>query len=140
MKTDFINNFNVPPLKTKWEYANRRPLILKARREGQTLAAIGNTWGITGERVRQIIKEEQTTPKTFKCVRCAVEVEALPTGMEDIMGGTHYVYTTPPGWWSITTETGMVTFCAGEDVGIVTAEIIDAMDNMEVQPCRSETM
>lgn len=58
MKTDFINNFNVPPLKTKEEYANRRPLILKARREGQTLAAIGNTWGITGDRVRQIIKEE----------------------------------------------------------------------------------
>jgi DNA-directed RNA polymerase sigma subunit (sigma70/sigma32) len=47
-----------PSLKTKAEYANRRPLILKARREGQTLTAIGNTWGITGERVRQIIKEE----------------------------------------------------------------------------------
>jgi DNA-directed RNA polymerase sigma subunit (sigma70/sigma32) len=45
-------------LKTKEEYANRRPLILKARREGQTLAAIGNAWGITGSRVRQIIKEE----------------------------------------------------------------------------------
>ena len=58
MKTDFIHNLNVPPLKTKWEYENRRPLILKARREGQPLAAIGNTWGITGDRVRQIIKEE----------------------------------------------------------------------------------
>ena len=58
MKTDFIHKFNVPPIKTKWEYANRRPLILKARREGQTLAAIGRTWGITGDRVRQIIKEE----------------------------------------------------------------------------------
>jgi len=58
MKTDFINNLNVPPLKTKEEYANRRPLILKARREGQTLAAIGATWGITRERVRQIIKAE----------------------------------------------------------------------------------
>ena len=58
MKTDFIHNLNVPPLKTKEEYANRRPLILKARREGQTLAAIGNAWGITGSRVRQIIKEE----------------------------------------------------------------------------------
>ena len=65
MKTDFIHNYNIPPLtrprptsKTKEEYANRRPLILKARREGQTLAAIGNTWGITGGRVRQIIKEE----------------------------------------------------------------------------------
>tara|TARA_Y100000296_G_scaffold74484_1_gene93132 strand:- start:775 stop:975 length:201 start_codon:yes stop_codon:yes gene_type:complete len=58
MKTDFIHNLNVPPLKTKWEYANRLPLILKARREGQTLKRIGETWGITPERVRQIIKEE----------------------------------------------------------------------------------
>ena len=45
-------------MKTKAEYANRRPLILKARREGQTLAAIGNAWGITGSRVRQIIMKE----------------------------------------------------------------------------------
>ena len=80
-----------------------------------------------------------TTPKTFKCVRCGVEEEALPTGITDVMGGTHLVYETPPGWWNITTEAGMVTFCAGEDVGIVTSEIIDAMDNMEAQPCRSET-
>ena len=58
MKTDYIQDFDVPPIKTKWEYANRRPLILKARREGQTLKAIGNTWGITGSRVGQIIKEE----------------------------------------------------------------------------------
>ena len=64
MKTDFINNFNVPPLKTKWEYANRRPLILKALREGQTLAAIGNTWGITGDRVRQIIMKELRSQKS----------------------------------------------------------------------------
>jgi len=79
------------------------------------------------------------TPKTFKCVRCKAEEEALPTGMADLMGGTHYVYTTPAGWWNITTEAGMLMFCSGEDVDIVTAEIIDAMDNMEVQPCRSET-
>ena len=57
MDTDFIIPEHAP-LKTKEEYANRRPLILKARREGQTLAAIGKTWGITGERVRQIILEE----------------------------------------------------------------------------------
>ena len=58
MKTDFIHNLNVPPLKTKEEYASRRERIVQARREGQTLTAIGNTWGITGDRVRQIIKEE----------------------------------------------------------------------------------
>jgi DNA-directed RNA polymerase sigma subunit (sigma70/sigma32) len=39
-------------------YNARRPLILKARMEGQTLAAIGNTWGITRARVNQIIKDE----------------------------------------------------------------------------------
>ena len=57
MNTDFI----IPDdslLKTKEEYANRRPLILKARREGQTFAAIGKAWSITGERVRQIVVEE----------------------------------------------------------------------------------
>ena len=77
---------------------------------------------------------KKDTPKAFRCVRCGAEEEALPTGMTDVMGGTHFVYHTPKGWWSITTETGMVTFCAGEDVGRVTAEIIDAMNNMEVQP------
>jgi len=80
-----------------------------------------------------------TTPKTFKCVRCGASEEALPTGMTDVIGGTYFIYETPPGWWNITTEAGMVMFCAGEDVGRVTDEIIDAMDNMEVQPCRSET-
>ena len=73
-------------------------------------------------------------PKTFKCVRCGAEEEALPTGITGLMGGTHLVYDTPPGWWNITTEVGMVMLCAGEDVGRVTDEIIDAMDNMEVQP------
>ena len=74
------------------------------------------------------------TPKTFRCVRCGAVEEALPTGTTDVQGGTHFVYKTPPGWWSITTETGMVTFCSGEDVAVVTAEIIDAMGNVEVQP------
>jgi len=77
---------------------------------------------------------------TCQCVRCGVEEEALPTGMADLKGGTHFVYHTPAGWWSIATEAGMLMFCSGEDVGIVTAEIIDAMNNVEVQPCRSETM
>ena len=73
MKTDFINSFNVPPLKTKWEYANRRPLILKARREGQTLTAIGDTWDITGQRVRQIIIQalrRRSMGVNFNCSIC----------------------------------------------------------------------
>jgi hypothetical protein len=60
--------------------------------------------------------------------------EALPTGTTDLMGGTHYVYTTPKGWWSITTREGMLLFCPDEAVTIVAGEIIDAMDDMEVQP------
>ena len=84
-----------------------------------------------------------TTPnrrrQTFRCVRCGAEEEALPTGTTDVQGGTHFVYKTPPGWWNITTETGMLIFCVGEDVGIVTDEIIDGLNKMEVQPCRSET-
>ena len=70
----------------------------------------------------------ESTPKTFRCVRCGVKEEALPTGMTDILGGTYFIYHTPKGWWDITTEVGMVMFCAGEDVGIVTDEIIDAME------------
>ena len=46
---------------------------------------------------------------------------------------------TSKGWWSITTREGMLLFCADEAVTIVAGEIIDAMDNMEVQPCTSET-
>ena len=38
------------------------------------------------------------------------------------------------GWWNITTEVGMVMFCAVEDVDRVTGEIIDAIDNTEVRP------
>ena len=77
---------------------------------------------------------KETTPKAFRCVRCGVEEEALPTGMTDVIGGTYFTYKTPEGWWNITTEAGMVMFCADEVVGIVTGEIIDAMDNMGVQP------
>jgi len=73
-------------------------------------------------------------PKMFRCVRCGAEEEALPTGVTDVMGGTHFTYETPPGWWNITTETGMVMFCSGEDMDTVTGEIIAAMTNMEVQP------
>ena len=36
----------------------RRDRIVQSRREGQTLKAIGETWGITGGRVRQIVVEE----------------------------------------------------------------------------------
>ena len=39
-------------------YDARRLLIFKAHREGQALAAIGKTWGITSPRVRQIILKE----------------------------------------------------------------------------------
>jgi hypothetical protein len=74
------------------------------------------------------------TPKTFRCARCGAEEEALPTGIADVMGGTHFTYEAPPGWWNITTEVGMVMFCAVEDVDRVTGEIIDAIDNTEVRP------
>ena len=77
---------------------------------------------------------EADTPKAFRCFRCGAEEEALPTGTTDVMGGTHFVYHTPQGWWDITTETGVVMFCSGEDVDVVTGEIIAAMTNMEVQP------
>jgi len=72
-----------------------------------------------------------SNPKTFTCVRCGLTEEALPTGTTDVLGGTHYVYTTPKGWWNITTEVGMVMFCPDEVVDIVTDEIIDAMDNSD---------
>ena len=39
-------------------YDARRECILQARREGLTLKRIGATWGITPERVRQIIMKE----------------------------------------------------------------------------------
>jgi len=64
-------------------------------------------------------------PKAFNCVRCGLEEEALPTGMTDINGRTHLFYTTPPGWWSITTREGMQMFCRGEEVTIVGGEVLD---------------
>jgi hypothetical protein len=39
-------------------FDERRALILKSRREGQTLASIGEIWGISDERVRQLVKLE----------------------------------------------------------------------------------
>ena len=52
----------------------------------------------------------------FRCFICAAEAEALPTGMADVLGGTHYVYTTPKGWWSITTPYEMKLFCPDEAI------------------------
>jgi len=75
------------------------------------------------------VPNKARNPKAFTCVRCGIKEEALPTGLTDVMGGTHFVYTTPKGWWNITTEVGMLMFCSGEDAVIVTAEIIDAMHN-----------
>ena len=66
-----------------------------------------------------------TTLKTFACTKCGLEEEALPTGIEDVMGGTHYVYTTPLGWWSITTRGGMLLFCRDEAVTIIGGEVFD---------------
>jgi len=107
-------------------YAARRERIVQARREGQTLTAIGETWGITGQRVRQIIVQglRSRKSKAFKCVRCGIEVEALPTGTTDLMGGTHFTYHTPAGWWSITTREGMQLFCEDEIVTIEGGEVL----------------
>jgi len=106
-------------------YMSRRERIVKARREGQTLAAIGEAWDISGSRVRQIIMKDLHSRKTkaFKCVRCGIEEEALPTGTTDLMGGTHFAYHTPKGWWSITTRYGMLLFCRDEAVTIKGGEI-----------------
>ena len=68
---------------------------------------------------------KRTTPRTFKCVRCGLEEEALPTGMTDVMGGTHFAYHTPKGWWSITTREAMLLFCADEAVTIVAGEVLE---------------
>ena len=109
----------------KW-YAARRERIVQSRREGQTLKAIGETWGITGDRVRQIIIQElkRRKSKAFKCVRCGAEEEALPTGTTDVMGGTHFVYHTPKGWWSITNRYEMLLFCRDEAVTIKGGEVL----------------
>jgi len=108
-------------------YDARRERIVQSRREGQTLKAIGETWGITGHRVRQIIIQELRSRKSkaFRCIRCGAEEEALPTGTTDVMGGTHFVYHTPKGWWSITTREGMLLFCRDEAVTIVAGEVLE---------------
>jgi rubredoxin len=67
---------------------------------------------------------KRNTPRTFKCVRCGVEEEALPWGMDDFKGGTHFVYFLPEGWWSITTREGMKLFCSDEAVTIVGGEVV----------------
>jgi hypothetical protein len=67
---------------------------------------------------------KRKTPRTFKCVRCEVEVEALPWGMEDLQGGTQFVYSLPEGWWSINTRVGMVLFCEDEVVTIIAGEVL----------------
>ena len=67
----------------------------------------------------------ETTPKAFRCVRCGVEEEALPTGMTDVQGGTHFIYHTPKGWWSITNRYEMQLFCPDEAVTIVGGEVLE---------------
>ena len=67
----------------------------------------------------------KSTPKTFKCVRCGAVEEALPTGMTDVMGGTHFTYHTPKGWWSITNRYEMLLFCADEAVTIKGGEVLE---------------
>jgi len=108
-------------------YDARRERIVQARREGQTLTAIGETWGITGQRVRRIIMQELRSQKSkaFTCVRCGAEEEALPTGTTDLMGGTQFTYHTPKGWWSITNRYGMQLFCRDEAVTIKGGEVLE---------------
>jgi hypothetical protein len=76
--------------------------------------------------VRQIIIQELRSrkPKAFRCVRCGIEEKALPTGTTDLMGGTHFVYHTPKGWWSITNRYEMMLFCPDEAVIIVGGEVL----------------
>jgi hypothetical protein len=65
--------------------------------------------------------------RKFRCVRCEVEEEALPWGMEDLQGGTQLVYSLPPGWWSISTRDGMKLFCRNEAVTILGGEVLDRL-------------
>ena len=68
---------------------------------------------------------KSSTPKTFKGVRCGAEEEALPWGMEDLQGTTHFVYSLPKGWWSIATRGGSKQFCPYEAVTIQAGEILE---------------
>ena len=65
------------------------------------------------------------TPVEFTCVRCGIKEEALPTGMTDLNGGTHFVYHTPEGWWSITNRYTIMMFCREEAVTIVGGEVLE---------------
>ena len=66
---------------------------------------------------------KQNTPRTLKCDRCQIEEEALPWGMEDLLGATQFVYSLPEKWWSISTREGMKMFCGDEAVTIVGGEV-----------------
>ena len=72
------------------------------------------------------VDRKLSNPKMFTCVRCGIQAEALPTGTTDIMGGTHFVYTTPVGWWSITTPYEMKLYCPAESVSIVGGEVLES--------------
>jgi hypothetical protein len=67
---------------------------------------------------------KRNTPKEFKCSECGEVEEALPVGMEDVKGGTHFVYHLPEGWWHITVREGMKMFCKDEAVTIAGGEIL----------------
>jgi hypothetical protein len=67
---------------------------------------------------------KRSTPRTFRCVNCDAEEEALPWGMEDIQGATQWVYSLPEGWWSSHTREGMKLFCGDEAVTIVGGEVL----------------
>jgi hypothetical protein len=43
--------------------------------------------------------------------------------MTDLKGGTHFAYTTPEGWWSITNRYEMMLFCPDEAVTIVAGAV-----------------
>jgi hypothetical protein len=81
-----------------------------------------------GDWKEQSIERERgrsATPRTFKCSRCAIEEEALPSGMDDAKGATHFVYSLPQGWWGITTREGMKLFCPNEAVTIREGEVLE---------------
>ena len=68
----------------------------------------------------------RSTPRTFKCDECDAEEEALPWGMEDLKGGTHFVYSLPEGWWHLSTRGNYKLFCEEEVVTIVGGEVVGA--------------
>jgi|TARA_Y100000310_G_C20651094_1_gene799511 hypothetical protein len=68
---------------------------------------------------------KRSTPRTFKCDWCGVEEEALPCGIEDINGGTQFVYSLPEEWWHISTREDVMLFCGDETVTIMGGEVLD---------------